>query len=107
MLTPVGELLGFIRNMALDGQNVDQGALAQEWRAGNDHLKPDFSGRNQMPRLANQREDYLLKAMREYKTSARIGYAGAVTVELRDLCDADLDALAHFLAHVARAALTE
>jgi hypothetical protein len=25
--------------MALDGQSVDQGALAQEWRAGNDHLK--------------------------------------------------------------------
>ena len=36
---PIGELLGFIRNMALDGQNADQGALAQEWRTANDHLK--------------------------------------------------------------------
>jgi len=65
---------------------------------------PDFSGREQMPRLANQREDYLLKAMREYKTGARIGYAGAMAVELRDLADTELDDLAHFLAHLPRAA---
>jgi len=63
---------------------------------------PDFSGREQMPRLANQREDYLLKAMREYKSGARIGYAGAMAVELRELSDADLDALAHYLAHFSR-----
>lgn len=60
---------------------------------------PDFSGREQMPRLANQREDYLLKAMREYKSGARIGYAGAMAVELRDLTDADLVALAHYLSN--------
>ena len=30
---------------------------------------PDFSGREQMPRLAAQREDYLLKALRDYKTA--------------------------------------
>ena len=65
---------------------------------------PDFSGREQMPRLANQREDYLLKAMREYKTGARIGYAGAMAVELRELTDADLDDLAHYLSHFPRSA---
>lgn len=36
---PIGEFLGFIRNMAVDGQNADQGALTQEWRSANDHLK--------------------------------------------------------------------
>jgi hypothetical protein len=36
---PIGELLGFIRTMGLDGQNADQGALTQEWRVANDHLK--------------------------------------------------------------------
>jgi cytochrome c553 len=60
---------------------------------------PDFSGREQMPRLAHQREDYLLKAMREYKSGARIGYAGAMAVELRELTDADLVAVAHYLSH--------
>ena len=43
-----------------------------------------------MPRLANQREDYLLKAMREYKRGARIGYGAAMTQELATLSDADL-----------------
>jgi cytochrome c553 len=60
---------------------------------------PDFSGREQMPRLANQREDYLLKAMREYKSGARLGYGGAMSQELAGLTDRDLSDLAHFLAH--------
>jgi len=42
-----------------------------------------------MPRLANQREDYLLKAMREYKSGSRTGYAGAMATELQRLSDDD------------------
>jgi cytochrome c553 len=60
---------------------------------------PDFSGREQMPRLANQREDYLLKSMREYKSGVRLGYGGAMAQELAGLTDQDLVDLAHFLAH--------
>lgn len=60
---------------------------------------PDFSGREQMPRLANQREDYLLKAMRQYKSGARLGYGGAMAQELAGLSDQDLIDLAHFLSH--------
>jgi cytochrome c553 len=60
---------------------------------------PDFSGREQMPRLANQREDYLLKAMREYRSGARLGYGGAMSQELAGLTDQDLVDLAHFLSH--------
>jgi cytochrome c553 len=61
---------------------------------------PDFSGREQMPRLANQREDYLLKAMREYKSGSRIGYAGAMATELQRLSEDDLQDVAHFFAHL-------
>jgi cytochrome c553 len=60
---------------------------------------PDFSGREQMPRLTNQREDYLLKSMREYKSGARLGYGGAMSQELAGLTDQDLIDLAHFLSH--------
>lgn len=35
---PIGEFLGFIRTMALDGQSAHQGALTREWRAASDHL---------------------------------------------------------------------
>jgi len=61
---------------------------------------PDFSGRDQMPRLASQREDYLLKSMREFKSGRRIGYGAAMTQELDGLSDQDLQDLAYFFARV-------
>jgi cytochrome c553 len=73
-------------------------ALAQRERCPVCH-NPDLSGREQMPRLANQREDYLLKALRDYKRGTRIGYGAAMAVELAGLSDADLVDLAHFLAY--------
>ena len=85
-----------------DAERAARGrALAQRHRCVVCH-NPDFSGRDQMPRLANQREDYLLRAMREYKSGARIGYAGAMAEELVPLGDADLIDLAHFLSHSPR-----
>jgi cytochrome c553 len=74
-------------------------ALARRHPCGVCH-NPDFSGREQMPRLANQREAYLLKAMREYQSGARLGYGGAMAQELAGLTDGDLADLAHFLAHL-------
>ena len=74
-------------------------ALAREHRCVVCH-NPDFSGRDQMPRLAHQREEYLLRAMREYKAGTRIGYAGAMAEELRPLGDADLLDLAHYLSRL-------
>lgn len=62
---------------------------------------PDFSGRDQMPRLAGQREDYLLKALRDYKAGLRVGYGSAsMPEEVAHLSDAELADLAHFLAHL-------
>lgn len=73
-------------------------SLAAQHRCGVCH-NPDYSGREQMPRLANQREDYLLKAMREFASGKRLGYGAAMTQELSGLSDTDLADLAHFLAH--------
>ena len=78
-------------------------ALAAKRNCGVCH-NPDFSGREQMPRLANQREDYLLKALRDYRAGQRIGYGSAsMPEELSGLADGDLADLAHFLAHLPRA----
>jgi cytochrome c553 len=60
---------------------------------------PDLSGGQQTPRLANQREDYLLKSLRDYKRRVRIGYGPAMATVLTGLGDADLVDLAHFLAY--------
>jgi cytochrome c553 len=59
----------------------------------------DFSGREQMPRLAFQREDYLLKALRDYKSATRPGYDATMDEVIRPVTDADIVDLAHYLSH--------
>ena len=61
---------------------------------------PDFSGRDQMPRLAAQREDYLLKALRDYKAGQRPGYDATMDEVVRPLTDADIVDLSHYLARL-------
>ena len=72
-------------------------ALAKKLRCGVCHLS-DFSGQNQVPRLAGQREDYLEPAMREFRDKPRPGGDTIMAEVLRGLSDADISALAHFLA---------
>jgi cytochrome c553 len=61
----------------------------------------DFAGHQNVPRVAAQREDYLLKALRDYRSGARIGYGNAVMPEtVAGLSDAQLADLAHYLAHL-------
>lgn len=77
-------------------------AIAEKERCATCH-NPDFSGRDNMPRLANQREDYLLKALRDYRKGVRTGYGNAVMPEtVSALNDQDLVDVAHFLSHFRR-----
>ena len=59
---------------------------------------PDYSGREQMPRLAGQHEAYTIRALRDYRTGARIGTQAAMAESVRGLSDADFADLAYFLA---------
>ena len=61
---------------------------------------PDFSGREQMPRLAAQREDYLLKAMRDYKAAKRPGYDATMDEVIRPITDQNIVDLSHYLARL-------
>lgn len=67
-------------------------------RCGVCHV-PDFSGQNQVPRLAGQREDYLNAELRAYRNDERKGGDTMMASVLYGVSDADLKALAHFLAH--------
>jgi cytochrome c553 len=60
---------------------------------------PDYSGREQMPRLAAQREAYLLKSFKEYQAGKRIGTQAAMAEAVRGLDEAQLSDLAHYLAY--------
>jgi len=72
-------------------------ALIQQHRCNFCH-NPDFSGAQQVPRLAGQREDYLVKALREYKSNMRRGYDPAMAEVLYEVSDEQLLDLAYFLA---------
>jgi cytochrome c553 len=61
--------------------------------------RPDFSGQDNVPRLADQREDYLLKALRGYKSGARYGYDSTMAEVLQPVDDAQIGDLAYYLSH--------
>jgi cytochrome c553 len=71
---------------------------AQRHRCGFCH-NPDMSGHDQIGRIGAQREDYLLKALREYKTGERRGYDPAMVEVAQGISDEDLADVAHYLAH--------
>ena len=62
--------------------------------------RPDFSGQQTVPRLADQREDYLLKTLREYKSGARHAYEPIMLEALQPVDDAQLIEFAYYLSHL-------
>lgn len=59
----------------------------------------NLAGADNVPRIAAQREDYLLKVLRAYKDGTRREYQPAMAEVIAPLKDEDLVDLAHFLAH--------
>ena len=59
----------------------------------------DYSGQRQVPRLVNQREDYLAAALRAYRDDRRTGTDTSMNAVMYKTADADIAAIAHFLAH--------
>jgi len=60
--------------------------------------KPDLTGQNQVPRLAGQDLQYLLKLLRAYKAQTAGDLEGLMTQAAQPLSDADIAGLAHFMA---------
>lgn len=61
---------------------------------------PDFSGGDNVPRIANQREDYLVKTLQEYKDNSRHGYDGTMAEVMAPVTPGQIADLAYFLARV-------
>jgi cytochrome c553 len=82
-----------------DEARYQRGAkLAQERICASCH-NPDYSGREQMPRLAGQHAEYTLKALQDYRAGVRIGTQAAMPETVRGLTDEALADLAYYLAH--------
>ena len=73
-------------------------ALARRHRCPICH-DADFSGREYLPRLAGQQEPYLLQALKDYKSGARVGIQAAMAEVLSEIDAVGLEDLAHYLAH--------
>jgi cytochrome c553 len=58
----------------------------------------DLAGRDNIPHIANQREDYLLKTLREYKNNTRHGYDATMAEVLAPVTDAQIVDLAYTIA---------
>jgi cytochrome c553 len=83
---------------AADPKRLAHGrALAEQYRCNICH-RPDFAGQENVPRLAAQREDYLVKTLRDYKSRARIGYDASMAEVLQPVSDAEIVDLAYFIA---------
>jgi cytochrome c553 len=60
-----------------------------------------YAGTKAVARLAGQREEYIAKALHDYKSGARTGGAGAAMTDVAyPLSDEEITALAHYLAHL-------
>jgi len=60
-----------------------------------------FAGTKAVARLAGQREEYLLKALHDYKSGVRSGGGMAAMAEVAyPLSEEEITALAHYLAHL-------
>jgi cytochrome c553 len=74
-------------------------ALAQQNHCDVCHSS-DFSGQQTVPRLAGQREDYLLKTLRDYKSGTRHAYEPIMIEQVQPLDDAELVEISYYLAHI-------
>jgi cytochrome c553 len=74
-------------------------ALAKQYLCNNCH-KPDFSGNDNVPRIANQREDYLAKTLGEYKDNSRHGYDGTMADVMGSVTKEQIADLAYYIARV-------
>lgn len=73
--------------------------LAQKMFCGSCHL-PSYAGREQMPRLARQRLDYLSDSLTAYREGRRSGIDTSMNAVMYGVSDQDIRALANFLAMV-------
>jgi cytochrome c553 len=61
----------------------------------------NFAGTKAVARVAGQREEYLLKALHDYKSGVRSGGGQAAMADVAyPLSEEEIEALAHYLAHL-------
>jgi cytochrome c553 len=81
-----------------DTSRISAGRTLAEQNRCNFCHQANYSGDRNVPRIAGQREDYLVKALREYKNNTRRGYDASMADVLYSVTDEQILDLAYFLA---------
>ena len=85
------------RGAPADAATIARGRqIAGKRHCGQCHL-PSYEGRAQIPRLAGQREDYLVDTMKAYRDGKRTGADTTMSEVLDGLRDEEIVALAAYL----------
>ena len=100
------EFSDFIATLPKPQAPADRGEPARMQRAqalaAQNHCnachKPDFSGGDNVPRIANQREDYLAKTLAAYKDNSRHGYDGTMADVMGPITPEQIADLAYYIA---------
>ncbi|MFG3598067.1 c-type cytochrome [Bradyrhizobium sp. RDI18] len=74
-------------------------ALVRQHRCDSCH-NGDLSGKENVPRIANQREDYLAKTLAEYKDNSRHGYDASMADVMAPISPGQIADLAYYIAHM-------
>lgn len=74
-------------------------AAADQYRCNACH-NPDYSGKENVPRIANQREDYLARTLAEYKSNTRPGYDATMADVMAPVAPEQIADLAYYIARV-------
>jgi cytochrome c553 len=56
-----------------------------------------FSGQNEIPRVAGQQYEYVVKQLKDFKARTRTNDAGNMTSVAQTLSEADIENLAHYI----------
>jgi cytochrome c553 len=102
------EFSDFIATLPKPAPSPDAGDPARMQRAqalaARNHCnachKPDFSGGDNVPRIADQREDYLAKTLAAYKDNSRHGYDGTMAEVMAPVTAEQIADLAYYIARV-------
>jgi len=82
---------------AVDENKAKRGkAKADETLCAMCHLG-EFIGQNEIPRVAGQQFDYVVKQLREFKARTRTNDAGNMTSVAQTLNETDIENLAHYI----------
>jgi cytochrome c553 len=82
---------------------ADSSKVAQGKKISDDALCPmchlgGFSGQNEVPRVAGQQYEYVVKQLKDFRDRIRTNDAGNMAAYTRGLTDEQIDALAHYIA---------